>query len=87
MTTTENQIELDLIAKLGDLKYAYRPDIHDRATLESNFREKFQQLNRVNLTDEEYRVESVVLPTGIGVFNPGFLAFPRSAGVEARFTF
>jgi iron complex outermembrane receptor protein len=40
-----------------------------------------------NLTDEEYRVESVVLPTGIGVFNPGFIAFPRSAGVEARFTF
>lgn len=40
-----------------------------------------------NLTDEEYRVESVVLPTGIGVFNPGFLAFPRAAGVEARFTF
>lgn len=31
MTTTENQIELDLIAKLGDLKYTYRPDIRDRA--------------------------------------------------------
>ena len=29
MTTTENQIELDLIAKLGDLKYTYRPDILD----------------------------------------------------------
>ncbi len=29
MTTTENQIELDRIAKLGDLKYAYRPDIRD----------------------------------------------------------
>ncbi|VCY91467.1 hypothetical protein BANRA_00452 [Escherichia coli] len=25
MTTTEQQIELDLIAKLGDLKYTYRP--------------------------------------------------------------
>ena len=31
MTTTEQQIELDLIAKLGDLKYSYRPDIRDRA--------------------------------------------------------
>ena len=29
MTTTENQIELDLIAKLGDLKYTYRPDIRN----------------------------------------------------------
>lgn len=40
-----------------------------------------------NLTDEEYRMESVVLPTGIGVFNPGFKGLPRAAGVEARFTF
>ena len=30
MTTTESQIELDLIAKLGDLKYTCRPDIRDR---------------------------------------------------------
>ncbi|HCF3095084.1 TPA: hypothetical protein NIB80_005770, partial [Pseudomonas aeruginosa] len=35
MTTTEQQIELDLIAKLGDLKYTYRPDIRDRAALEA----------------------------------------------------
>ncbi len=30
----EQQIEQDLIAKLQDLKYTYRPDIHDRAALE-----------------------------------------------------
>ncbi|MHA6477670.1 MULTISPECIES: PDDEXK family nuclease [Stutzerimonas stutzeri group] len=54
MTITEHQIEQDLLAKLGDLKYSYRPEIRDCAGLEANFREKFQQLNRVNLTDEEF---------------------------------
>ncbi len=64
MTTTENQIELDLLAKLGDLKYTCRPDIHDRSTLEANFRAKFQQLNRVKLTDEEFQrlLEEIVTP-------------------------
>jgi len=54
MTTTENQIEQDFIAKLEALKYAYRPDICDRASLEANFREKFQELNRVSLSDSEF---------------------------------
>jgi type I restriction enzyme R subunit len=64
MITTENQIELGLIAKLGDLKYTYRPDICDRFTLEANFREQFQQLNRVKLTDEEFArlLEEIVTP-------------------------
>lgn len=65
---TEQQIEQDLIKKLGepqadyrveggalsDLKYTYRPDIRDRAALEKNFREKFEALNRVTLTDGEF---------------------------------
>jgi type I restriction enzyme R subunit len=55
MTTTESQIELDLVAKLGDLKYTYRLDIRDRAALEVNFREKFEALNRVRLTDSEFQ--------------------------------
>src|SRR5690606_3405694 len=55
MTTSEQQIELDLIAKLGDLKYTYRPDIRDRAALEANFRAKFEALNRVRLTDSEFQ--------------------------------
>lgn len=50
----ETQIEEGLITKLTDLKYSYRPDIHDRASLEKNFREKFQALNKVNLTDSEF---------------------------------
>lgn len=50
----EQHIEEALIEKLVDLKYVYRPDIHDRATLEQNFREKFEALNRVRLTDTEF---------------------------------
>ena len=50
----EQQIEEALIEKLVDLKYTYRPDIRDRATLERNFREKFEALNRVRLTDTEF---------------------------------
>lgn len=54
MTFKENQIEQKLISKLEDLKYIYRPDIHDKITLEQNFREKFEALNRVHLTDAEF---------------------------------
>ena len=52
--TTENQIEQSLINKLIDLKYTYRQDIRDRGALEANFREKFEALNRVHLTDAEF---------------------------------
>lgn len=64
MTMTEYQIEQGLLTKLGDLKYSYRRDIRDRDALEANFREKFQQLNRVNLSDEEFSrlLEEVVTP-------------------------
>lgn len=54
MTTTESRIEQDFIAKLESLKYAYRPDIRDRASLEANFRRHFQELNRVNLSASEF---------------------------------
>ncbi len=50
----EQQIEQNLIQKLQDLKYTYRPDIRDLAALKHNFREKFQELNRVRLTDNEF---------------------------------
>lgn len=50
----ERQIEDSFIQKLKDLKYSYRPDINNRATLEQNFREKFERLNRVHLTDTEF---------------------------------
>jgi type I restriction enzyme R subunit len=54
MTTVENQIEQQLIEKLKGLKYEYRPDIRDRNALVKNFRDKFQSLNRVNLSENEF---------------------------------
>ena len=51
----EKQIEDSFIRYLSEnLKYVYRDDIHDRASLEQNFREKFQNLNRCHLTDNEF---------------------------------
>ena len=50
----ELDIEIGFIGKLQNLKYEYRPDIRDRAALEANFREKFEALNRVSLTDGEF---------------------------------
>lgn len=52
--TTESQIEQSLIDKLTDLKYTYRQDIRDRDALEENFREKFEALNKIKLTDSEF---------------------------------
>jgi len=50
----ENQIELNLIEQLKGLKYIHRPDIVDRKTLEQNFKAKFEELNRVHLTENEF---------------------------------
>lgn len=52
--TKEYEIENALIQKLIDLKYIYRPEITDRKSLEQNFRNKFEELNRVHLTDSEF---------------------------------
>ncbi len=51
---TEHDIEQGLLTTLGDLKYTYRPEIRDRAALERNFREQFEALNGVTLTDAEF---------------------------------
>jgi type I restriction enzyme R subunit len=50
----ETQIEEQFIKKLRELKYTYREDIRDKKTLDKNFREKFEILNRVKLTDSEF---------------------------------
>ena len=52
--TKEYQIEESLIEQLKGLKYIYRPDIVDRKSLEQNFKEKFETLNRVRLSDSEF---------------------------------
>jgi type I restriction enzyme R subunit len=54
MPSSESELEQKLIEKLTGLKYEYREDIRDRAALEKNFREKFEALNRVHLTDGEF---------------------------------
>jgi len=61
---SERDIEDGLISKLRDLKYVYREDIRDRATLELNFREKFEALNRVKLMDGEFQrlLDELVTP-------------------------
>ena len=62
--TKENQIERNFINKLIDLKYTYRTDIRDRESLEQNFRQKFEELNRVNLSDAEFArlMDSIITP-------------------------
>ncbi|WP_321787101.1 type I restriction endonuclease subunit R [Burkholderia pyrrocinia] len=90
MTTSENQIELDLIAKLGDLKYTYRTDIRDHAALEANFRAKFEALNRVSLTDSEFQrlLDSIITPD---VYNAAqtlrnINSFERDDGTPLNYT-
>jgi len=61
----EKQIEESFIRELTEqLKYVYRDDIHDRASLEANFRQKFETLNKVKLSDSEFDrlLEEVINP-------------------------
>ena len=86
----EQDIEDLFIQKLSDLKYTERPDIHDRAALEKNFREKFEALNRVRLTDAEFArlLEEIVTPD---VFTAAktlrqINAFTRDDGTPLNYT-
>jgi len=60
----EDHIEAAFVGRLQGLKYDYRPDITDRASLEQNFREKFEALNRCKLTDSEFArlLDEIVTP-------------------------
>ena len=60
----EDTIEYGFIGTLQNLKYDYRDDIRDRAALEKNFRQKFEALHRVHLTDAEFArlLEEIVSP-------------------------
>ena len=64
LVLNEQGIEDAFIGKLRDLKYECRRDITDRASLEKNFREKFEALNRVRLTDGEFArlLDEIVSP-------------------------
>lgn len=60
----EMDLETAFISRLRGLKYTVRSDIRDRASLEANFREKFEVLNRVRLTDGEFErlLDEIVTP-------------------------
>ena len=60
----ERDIEEAFVVKLQDLKYRYRPEIRNRADLEANFRQKFETLNRVTLSDNEFQrlLNDIVTP-------------------------
>jgi len=63
---SEKQIEFDFIQKLQDLKYIYREDIRDKASLEANFREHFEKLNHVKLRDSEFaRLKDSIITSDI----------------------
>ena len=86
----EEQIELGFIGKLQGLKYEYRSDIRDRAALERNFREKFEALNRVKLSDGEFArlLDDIVTPD---VFKAAHTlrhrnAFTRDDGTPLHYT-
>jgi type I restriction enzyme R subunit len=86
----EEQIEYGFIGKLQALKYEYRADIRDRASLERNFREKFEALNRVQLSDGEFArlLDEIVTPD---VFTAAKIlrsinAFTREDGTPLNYT-
>lgn len=86
----EDTIEYGFISTLQGLKYDYRREIHDRAALERNFREKFESLNRVKLTDSEFArlLDEIVSPD---VFTAAktlreINAFTRDDGTPLNYT-
>ena len=90
MTSPERQLEDALVAKLRDLKYEHRTDLRDRATLEANFRQKFEALNRVRLTDGEFHRLLDEIVTG-DVFNAAAAlrtrnSFTRDDGTPLNYT-
>lgn len=90
MLSLESQLEDQLIAKLGDLKYLYREDIRDRAGLEGNFRRHFQSLNHVNLTDDEFKrlLDEIVTPDAFAAAKTlrGINSFTRDDGTPLNYT-
>ena len=86
----ESDIENDFIKKLTDLKYIYRSDIQGKETLEQNFREKFEALNRVKLTDNEFTrlLDQIISPN---VFKSSKMlreinSFEREDGTPLHYT-
>lgn len=64
LTSLEHQLEQNLIETLRALRNVRRSDRRDRATLEANFRRHFEALNRVTLTDGEFKrlLDEIITP-------------------------
>ena len=88
--TKEHQIEESLIKKLCDLKYTYRPDIHDRTSLENNFRKKFETLNSVILSDAEFfRLRDEIVNADVFIASKNLRernTFQREDGTPLQYT-
>ncbi|GAB2712552.1 DEAD/DEAH box helicase [Hymenobacter frigidus] len=86
----EQQIEYGLIGELTRLKYTHRPDIRDNAALERNFREKFQDLNRVKLSDAEFsRLRDEIINPDVFLASKtlrGVNTFRREDGTPLNYT-
>ncbi|MDP3375418.1 MAG: type I restriction endonuclease subunit R, partial [Hydrogenophaga sp.] len=87
----EDQIEYGFIGKLqNSLKYEYRADIRDRASLEKNFRAKFEALNRVKLTESEFArlLDEIVTPDVYAAAKTlrSINAFTRDDGTPLNYT-
>jgi type I restriction enzyme R subunit len=87
---SEQEIETNLVNKLKDLKYSYRPELNNRSALENNFRVKFEELNRVKLTDGEFArlLDEIITP---GVFAAAKIlrninAFTRDDGTPLNYS-
>lgn len=55
MIPSEAQIEQQFLNKLKEMNYTYRSDIRNLDALERNFRQKFERMNFVTLSDDEFR--------------------------------
>jgi type I restriction enzyme, R subunit len=90
MTASERQLEEQLVQKLRDLKFEHRADIRDRAALERNFRERFQALNRVELTDGEFQrlLDEIVTADVFAAARTlrGMNSFTRDDGTPLNYT-
>ena len=90
LAVKEEQIEYSFIGKLQGLKYEYRPDIRDRASLEKNFREKFEALNRVKLSEGEFArlLDEIVTPDAFTAAKTlrSINAFTREDGTPLNYT-
>jgi type I restriction enzyme R subunit len=90
MISSERQLEEHLVQKLRDLKYDHRADIRDRAALERNFREKFQALNRVELTHGEFQrlLDEIITPDVFSAAKTfrGINSFTRDDGTPLNYT-